>query len=205
MDLERVERELTKRTSIPYKWGRKQTNIWDKKTNFIYKTYSVKRLMEIMDTLNSQEKNYALNRWFNFWSAMAVEHIFCSHQIVKPNTNSYDRLIDFSINAIPFDHKTSIFPKGFGKSYTYAKNNKKELIEWLYENQSQENRKHLKNRLYIVLFDAKNYKHWELKAKISLLKIQIDNYIMNFNSKNLIHLTFNNETVVSDIIWIENA
>jgi len=33
MNLQRVERELKKRLSYPYKWGRKQSNDWDRQTN----------------------------------------------------------------------------------------------------------------------------------------------------------------------------
>ena len=55
----------------------------------------------------------------------------------------------------------------------YAKNNPAELIQWLYSNQSQEGRKHLKNRLFLVLVD-KNKEHWKLKAEISLLKKEKD-------------------------------
>jgi len=54
-----------------------------------------------------------------------------------------------------------VFPKAFGKDYAYAKENKKELIEWLYNNQSQQGRKHLENRLFICIFDTKNGEHWK--------------------------------------------
>jgi len=51
---------------------------------------------------------------------------------VIANKNAYDKLVDFTIDNIPFDHKTSIFPKGFYNSYEYARANEKELIEWLF-------------------------------------------------------------------------
>lgn len=98
-----------------------------------------------------------------------------------------------------------MFPTGFNKSFEYAKNNKKELIEWLYENQSQEGRKHLKNRLFIVIFDNKNNEHWKLKAEINLLKAAINNYVEHFSILNLTKINFGNEEILSDIIWIEKA
>ena len=203
MDVIRIENELKKRVSLPYKWGRKQNNDWDKKTNFIYTTFSFSTLLKNNEPLNQLLQEYALNRWYNFWSAMAVEFLFASHLKVKPNKNAFDKLVDFQIDAIYFDHKTTVFPVGFNQSFQYAKNNKKELIEWLYNNQSQEGRKHFKNRLFIVLFDKSNNEHWKMKAEIQLLKQEIDNYVKHFSIHNLTKLNYDNQAILSDIIWVE--
>lgn len=202
MDLERLEQELKNRLSYGYSWGKKQDNSWDAITNFIYTTYSVSKLLEKTQSLDSKIKDYAFNRWFNFWSAMGVEDIFCSHQNVVANKNKYDKLVDFKINNIPFDHKTSIFPKGFGKDISYTITNKRELIQWLYDNQSQEGRKHLKNRLFIVLNDS-NGEHWKMKAELKLIKIEIDKYIKDFNKNKLELFNFSDENIYSDIIFIK--
>ncbi len=202
MDLARVERELKKRLPYPYRWGRKQSNAWDSDTNFIYQTYSFESLLRKTEHLNQDLRDYALNRWYNFWSAMAAEDIFASHSNVVANKNSYDKLVDFTIDGIPFDHKTSIYPKGFNKLYEYAKENEKELIQWLYDNQSQQGRKHLKNRLFIIMYD-KNNQHWKMKAEIELLKKKIDEYILNFNPSQLQVFDFGDGEVLSSIIWVE--
>jgi len=203
MDLQRVENELKKRLVYPYKWGRKQSNSWDTDTNFIYKTYSLEALLKKTELFSQELRDYALNRWYNYWSAMAAEDVFGSHKGVQPNKNIYDKLVDFKINEIPFDHKTSIFPKDFNNSFEFAQQNKKELITWLYENQSQEGRKHLKNRLFIVLYDHNTQQHWKMKAEIMLLKSGIDNYIECFSKENLVELDFGSGIVLSDIIWIK--
>ena len=203
MDLSRVETELKKRLAYPYKWGRKQSDDWDAKTSFIYTTYSFEKLLEKIASFDEEVRNYALNRWYNFWSAEAVENLFSLHEKVTPNINKFDKLIDFTINTTCFDHKTTVFPIGFNQTVAYAKNNPAELIQWLYLNQSQESRKHLKNRLFIVLVE-KNKEHWKLKAEIKLLKTEIDNYVENFNSENLFHLHLENNTILSDLIWVEN-
>lgn len=201
MDLERLEKELKNRLLYGYSWGKKQDDSWDTITNFIYTTYSVSKLLEKTQSLDLKIKDYAFNRWFNFWSAMGAEHIFCSHHNVIANRNKYDKLVDFQINEIPFDHKTSIFPKGFGKDINYALQNKRELIQWLYDNQSQERRKHLKNRIFIVLYDS-NSEHWKMKAELTLLKNEIVKYVNNFNIDSLESFVFDKEIVFSDIIWI---
>ncbi len=203
MDLLRVETELKKRLIYPYKWGRKQSDDWDAKTSFIYTTYSFEKVLEKTVSLDEKVRDYALNRWYNFWSAEAVENLFSLHEKVTPNINKFDKLIDFTINTTCFDHKTTVFPIGFNQTVAYAKNNPVELIQWLYLNQSQESRKHLKNRLFIVLVD-KNKEHWKLKAEIKLLKTEIDTYVENFNSENLFQLNLENNTILSDLIWVEN-
>ncbi len=203
MDLVRVENELKKRLLYPYKWGRKQSDDWDAKTSFIYSTYTFKKLLEKTVDFDEKVRDYALNRWYNFWSAEAVENLFSLHEKVMPNKNKFDKLIDFTINTTSFDHKTTVFPNGFNHTVTYAKNNPDELIQWLYLNQSQEGRKHLKNRLFIVLVE-KNKEHWKLKSEIKLLKTEIDSYVENFNSDNLFKLNIENNAILSDLIWVEN-
>ena len=209
INLKTLEIELQKRLPYPYTWGRKQNNKWDTYTNFIYKTSSWDALLPQMaksvekHALNKRELfNYTINRWYNFWSATAVEQIFTSLPEVIPAKNQKDKIVDFFIQDIPFDHKTTVFPKHFRKSISYAKTHKKELIEWLYNNQSKEQRHHLKNRLFIVVYDE-NGDHWKLKAKLSVLKTEIEKYVSNFNSNNLHSLTFADQSrALSDIIWV---
>ncbi|NQV76923.1 MAG: hypothetical protein HQ490_01030 [Lutibacter sp.] len=208
MDSIAIEKELKKRLKFEYSWGGKQVDVLDKKTNFIYKISSFNSLLSEIETKfkdNSRYndlKNYALNRWFNFWSAKAVENIFSEHENVNPHLDSYNKFTDFFINEIPFDHKTTVFPKGFEKSVPYAIAHKNEIIEWLYKNQSQEQRKHFKNRLFIVLVNYENEsEHWKLKAEISWLKKIISTYLLKFESSKLHSFYFENEVVKADIIW----
>jgi len=202
MDLPRVERELKKRWAYPYHWGRKQSNSWDQMTNFIYTTYSMNSLLRKTEHFDPPLRHYAFNRWYNFWSAMAVEDIFASHPTVKANRNSYDKVIDFTIEGIPFDHKTTVFPKGFGHSFEYARAHERELITWLYTHQSQEGRKHLKNRLFIVLYDGETMQHWKMKAEIMRLRSVIDSYVQGFSQKHLKRFDFGEGEIVSDMIWV---
>ena len=105
MDLNLIEIELKKRLEFPYKWGMRQNNFYNGKTNFIYKIRNFNELLEYIEDnfkkTDDFEKifNYALNRWFNFWSAIAIENIFCSLPNVTPARNK-DRLVDFYIQGI---------------------------------------------------------------------------------------------------------
>lgn len=202
MDLNCIEQELKKRLVFPYKWGRKQQDTWDMQTNFIYNTPTFEELLSKVSSFPQDLKDYAMNRWYNFWSAVAVESIFCNNEMVSPNPERKDKLFDFKIGEIPFDHKTSVFPKGFNKSLKYAKENKTELVRWLYTYQSQEGRKHHKNRLFIVLFSQDGL-HWKLKSDLSFIEEKINEYLSQFNPDNLIEVEFPEGKVLSDIIFIE--
>ena len=206
-ELINIEKELKKRLAYPYKWGRKQNDEFDKLTNFVYKISSFDEVLKETESRFRKDKehqniaNYSLNRWYNFWSAQAVEKIFCSLPNVKPALDEKDRLVDFTIDDVTFDHKTSIFPKNFPYPIDEAIKKTDELILWLYKHQSQQQRKHLKNRLFIVLYSSDG-EHWKLKAEISWLKERIEKYMEGFNPHYLLkfQLEKNHETI-SDIIW----
>ena len=207
IDLKTIESELKKRLSYPYKWGRKQNDYFDKLTNFVYHISNFDEVINEIETKFKNDKehqnisNYALNRWYNFWSAQAVEKIFCSLPNVKPALDEKDRLVDFTINGVKFDHKTSIFPKGFPYDINEAIKKTDELIKWLYKNQSQQQRKHLKNRLFIVLYSSTG-EHWKLKSEILWLKERIEKYMIGFNPDFLLKFNFEKDSqTISDVIW----
>jgi hypothetical protein len=177
MDYSLLEIELKKRLKFDYFWGRKQFDRFDNASNFIYEISDFAELIKEVDSNFKEDsnylelKNYTLNRWFNFWSSKAIENIFCEDNKVNSHPNSKDKFIDFFIENIPFDLKTTVFPKGFKKSIPYAIEHKRELIEWLYANQSKQKRQHHKNRLFIVLIQSDNdQEHWKLKAEILWLR-----------------------------------
>jgi hypothetical protein len=206
-ELLNIEKELKKRLAYPYKWGRKQNDVFDKLTNFVYKISSFDEVLKETESRFRKDKehqniaNYALNRWYNFWSAQAVEKIFCSLPNVKPALDEKDRLVDFTIDGVTFDHKTSIYPQNFPYTIQEAIKKTDELILWLYKHQSQQQRKHLKNRLFIVLFSSDS-DHWKLKAEISWLKERIEQYMEGFNPHYLLKFQLEkNQETISDIIW----
>lgn len=207
--LDAIEKELKNRWKYQYVWRRKQNNIWDSYTNYIYTTLSWEALIpKIAATAATHQLNkhdifyYAINRWYNFWSAQAVEHIFTQSPQVRAVQNKRDKNKDFYFQSVPFDHKTSVFPKGFEASFLYAQQHKRELIHWLYEHQSSQQRHHLKNRLFVIAYHSKG-EHWKLKAQIGLLHKTIEKYMQDFTLEQLERFTFVPQTeTLSDIIWV---
>lgn len=208
LDLEKIETELKKRLAFDYQWGQRQNDDWDQLTNFIYDFWqweavveAMKATVEACDLPKRDLFNYAANRWFNFWSAMAVEQIFARSEHVIPSLNRKNRLVDFSLYGVEFDHKTSVFPKGMGETFYYCQKHEGELLNWLYKNQSQEGRKHMGNRLFIVVYAADG-EHWKLKAEISWLQSVIEDYLKYFKVENLREMQVENGTsVATDILW----
>ncbi|HQE91598.1 MAG TPA: hypothetical protein PLH19_03720 [Anaerolineae bacterium] len=205
--LQARERELKKRWAYPYRWGRVQNDLFDAQTRFVYDIPLFEPLLAELErrfgAAPEREAffDYALNRWYNFWSARAVEDIFAALDGVTPAENQRDRLVDFTLNGVRFDHKTSVFPRGFGHDLTYAVNHPTALIEWLYRAQSQEQRQHYANRLFIVLYAAGGA-HWKLKAELMWLSGIVRDYVATFDAARLQRFTFTPEQeTLSDIIW----
>lgn len=207
MDLKYVEEQLKKNWPYGYRWHRKQDDIHDRLTDFVFGVASYDGLVEQINQRLRKHKEYrrltgyAHNRWYNYWSAMAVEEVFKASDRVDPAFNRYDRLKDFSIDGIKFDHKTTKFPRGFGRRLDYAVDNPRTLIKWLYGHQSRQRRWHEGNRLFIVLY-ADDGKHWKLKAEIGWLQELIESYLQDFCPERLFRFEFVKDSVtLSDIIW----
>ena len=198
--------ELRKRLAYPYQWGGMQTDALDRQTRFIYDLSSGDSVLAMIDDLFGLRPNYtdllnyALNRWYNFWSSQVVESIFCELPGVVP-APKYDRRVDFSINGIPFDHKTTVFPKGYPGDLDSALQAPHSLVHWLYTNQSQQQRCHWHNRLFLVLH-AEDGEHWRLKADTGLLATAIEEYMEDFSTADLIPCEMGSSKAMAGLIWV---
>jgi len=212
LNLITLENELKKRLIYPYYWGRFQNDTWDKLTSYIYKILYFNDLITQIKVHYNQLQpntsfveyfNYAINRWYNFWSAKGIEQMFTAMPNVKLETNHFNKEIDFYIHGISFDHKTTVLPKTYNKTIDEAIKNPKDLTKWLYKNQSHQGREHFKNRLFIVLYQ-KDAQHWQLKAELNLIKNHIEKYVKNFKADNLICHSFKAEktSTFTDVIFI---
>jgi len=208
-DLEAIETELKKRLPYKNKWFRKQNDHWDDETKFIYKINTWDELIaQIAATwkANDFEKEpyfyYAINRWYNFWSAQAIEQIITDMPGLAANPNPVQDHYDFKWLGEPFDHKTSVFPKGFGYDYAFAKAHPVQLITWFYNEQSKGQRYHLNNRLFVVVYD-KNGDHYKLKSEIKLLREAIETHMKDRTPGQTytVNLETGKETK-ADIIWV---
>jgi hypothetical protein len=205
--LHQIETELKKRWLYPYHWHKKQDNQADKLTNFMFDfLYFEDFLTEIDNQLAyrydyAKLKDYAMNRWYNYWSAIAIERILVSFQGIEAHPNEKHKTIDFYLEGIPFDHKSTVFPQQYPESLSFAQENPTHLMHWLYNAQSEEQRWHLANRLFLVFHDSQGY-HWKLKAEISFIKEALTQYIQNFRFSQLKQIAILDTLIWTDIIWI---
>lgn len=206
LDIPTLEYELRQRWRYPYHWPGKQTDEQDQATRFIYEVTTFDGLIQEIrqrfshhpeqDTLT----HYALNRWYNYWSAMGIEAIFCAHQRVTAARNPRDRRVDFFIDTLPFDLKTTVFPRGYPASLRDAIAAPWHLIDWLYEHQSRGQRCHYANRLFLVLHAA-NGQHWKRKAHLNDIQHTVRDYLAVADFAALPPLRVNGHTVTADIVW----
>lgn len=198
-----LQAQLQKRWSIPYYWGKKQNNDDDACTNFIYHTPFFERVSQKISLLSSPLQNYAWNRWYNFWSAQSIENSFCTHSSFQRERDKTHRTTDFFWNGVPFDHKTSVFPKRFPHSFMFAKQNPHILVEWLYKNQSTQNRLHYENRFFVVLYSHSHPDHWKLKAELLNLHHTITHFLETFTLEQGVSFVHRGERKHAGVLFFE--
>ncbi len=183
--LDIIESELEHRLSFSSEWDKKQNHLWDDYGNFIYGTIKWENVISKISTsaikykMNKEEFfNYTINRWYDYWSDIAIELILSNLKNIFSTDNDRNKLFDF---------KMIVFPEGFGKSLQYTRENSKELIYWLANSSSPQPKNNLKNLIYIVLY-ADDGEHWKLKAQISWLRDIISAYVATFDGSRLFRL-----------------
>lgn len=183
-----------------------QNNYQDCRTNFIYRVSTLDECLERI-RLTGVDKDYALHRWYNYMISIKCEHIFCEFGAVHDD-DIYNHDVDIYINGIPFDVKVTIYPaKLSDRPYNLrTRQGKNKMIEWYYANQSQQARKQLLNRLYIVCDGANAYECLKMKSDFTLLRQKIKAFMESAltNGVNSITITDNGRTykLQSEIIYI---
>ena len=178
-------------------WQRQNDEL-DRLTKFVYEIDNLDFILTICKAKNI-DRNYALHRWYNFNCARVHEYLFCKNGAVKEE-NGQHKTIDFYINKVAFDLKTSVYPKKFKANLDLSRReNKNELIRWLYENQSNEGRQHFDNRLFLICEDLKS------KSNFDLIEEKIKAFLDYSNKNGFNRIEINNKLIFSDIIWIKST
>lgn len=183
-----------------------QNNFDDDRTRFIY---TVKTVDEIISRCHGDEAlfQYALHRWYNYKTSKHCEDLFCLEGATRVE-NSKDKEADIYIREIPFDVKLTVYSKKFP---TYpTKLNTRELknamCQWLYEHQSQEQRKHMKNRIFIVCHGKDQLDSFRLKMDFDQIHEKIKQYLSYFEENGFNQITvldsYQEFSVLTDVIYI---
>jgi len=174
-------------------WGRVQDDAWDGLSRFIYKVRTAQGAREQAERIAAEHGldrtafvHYALRRWYCFWGARLAELLFLEHRGVRPGPPRHHE-IDFTIDDVPFDLKTTEVPRTFLGSVEQVAANPSLLASWLYDNQSREGRYHTANRLFLVLCDPdRPDEAWRLRGDVGALRRAIGRFMGRRNYVELV-------------------
>lgn len=200
------ENELKKALSYISSNWKMQNNYNDYKSNFIYTANTVEECRQLAK-LNNVDEDYVLHRWYNFKTSITCENIFLEFGAIKEK-DLKNKLVDLYINDVPFDIKLTVYPNAL-KHHPYnlrTREGKNQMIQWFYTHQSQQQRKHLANRLFIVCDGKTQFESLSLKSDFEQLRKKIKLY-MDITSKEgfnklVIIDDGKNYSVYSDIIYL---
>ena len=187
-----LEEDLKKTMEIISASWNMQNNSYDKASNFIYQMKSLNECLREIERRNVN-REYALHRWYNYMTSIQCEYIFCEYGAVH-DTNKYNHDVDIYIDDIPFDVKLTVYPaKLSSRPYDLTtREGKNEMIRWYYANQSQQNKKQMLNRLYVVCDARSPYENMVMKSNFDLMRRRIADFMQNVKSNGL------NEIVITD-------
>lgn len=201
-----IELEIKKALQYIRPEWKMQNNYNDYKSNFIYRVKTVDECIREAEN-NNIELQYVLHRWYNFVTSIHCEELFIECGAEKEE-DLKNKEIDIYIDGVPFDVKLTVYPKAlYNHPYNLkTREGKNKMIEWMYEHQSQQGRKHLKNRLFIVCDGKEQYNSLCLKSDFEQIKTKIQNFMQNikingFNEMIIIDGGIKYK-VISDIICI---
>lgn len=183
-----------------------QSNYMDKRTNFIYRCKTLASCLENI-SLTGVDKHYALHRWYNYMTSIACEYLFCDYGAIH-DKDVYNHDVDIYINGVPFDVKVTVYPaKLSNRPYNLkTREGKNQMIRWYYANQSQQARKQMLNRLYVVCDGKDSYECLVMKSDFTILREKIKAFMdySLLNGVNTIQISDNGITynLQSDIVYI---
>ena len=145
-----LEKDLKKCLSLISADWKMQNNYMDRRSNFIYRCNTLEECLRQIQ-ITGVDKEYALHRWYNYMTSIACEYLFCEFGAVHEE-DVYNHDVDIYINGVPFDVKLTVYPaKLSNRPYNLkTRQGKNQMIQWYYANQSQQARKQLLNRIYVV-------------------------------------------------------
>lgn len=154
----------------------KQNDRADGETNFIYFTNKLSTLLELCEQ-NSCNSNYVIHRWYNWICSRLVEQIFCDLGCTHEENEKSHEVDIYLPNGIPIDIKLTVLPKQFLYGDIYSRQGRNRLIEWFYNNQSNEKRHHNGNKIYIVCKAQTPIEANMLKCDFDLIRQKVRPFI----------------------------
>jgi hypothetical protein len=182
-EIARIARQLA-RVAQTTPWGRVQNDAWDGCCGFIFRLRTADRARERATKVAHEQHferdefvQYVLRRWYCFWGARLAELLFLGYPNVQPGPPK-DHEVDFTIDGVPFDLKTSEVPRAYADRLGDLLADPAGAAGWFYAHQSRQRRFHVANRLFLVLCDAGNPDEaWRLRADVAALRASIGTFM----------------------------
>jgi len=156
--------------------------------------------------------SYICHRWYNFHTSNETEKIFIRYGCIK-GKNYRHKEIDLYFKNIPYDVKLTVYPSKFQEKINFEnREDRNLLIRWYYENQSQEGRKHLSNRLFVVCMSKNDnmdqLENLKLKCRFDLIDNSVRNFVNYYSDKELNQVQVKDKNkifvVYSDLILVSD-
>lgn len=153
---ERTRDDLRRALSMMGGTWAMQDDAQDRLTRFVYRVDTLDELLGEC-ARSGADANYALHRWYNFVTSRAAEAAFCAWG-ARPEPNARNHDIDIWVpdprgGEVPYDVKLTVYPRRLsGRPHDISTRRGKDvMMRWLYANQSQQGRKELTNRIYVMV------------------------------------------------------
>jgi hypothetical protein len=206
MTTDNAEIQLKKRLDPKFSWGKRRVAIWDDLTHFVlqYELFDevIESLaMEFATHSKFEEiRNYALNRWYNFYAQKTIESIFFKHPMVRKVTRDQSEDIDIYVQGNNFRTEIVELPESYKPEFEQSLEGRKKLIKGLYNGNIISSNNQNLNHLFVVV-SGRSGESWKLKSDVIWLKELIYNYLNKFDALKLIEFEFRGSVVKSDVIF----
>jgi len=137
---------------VPTRWEVRQRDALDRATSFIYSASSLSDVLRHCrsSSLDDQTASYAQHRWKNFvrhdaWLDLIFERFPECRPFEDPKHRTKDLYVPVNGSDVIFDLKVTRWPSRLDRGTSLN-----DVARWMYSNQSQEQRFHLDNRLFVV-------------------------------------------------------
>jgi len=101
-----------------FDWGGLRQNMLERTIvdNYVKKITDYDTLSDkIENELHNSMRGYVLCSWYNHWTSIIIEDVFRDHPALLPAVGRVKK-IDFFLNDVPFDLKTTYLPEGYIKA-----------------------------------------------------------------------------------------
>lgn len=140
-------------------------------------------------------------------TSIYTEYLFCEYDAIHDeDLTNHD--IDIYIDGIPYDVKLTVYPVELN-NHPYnlkTRQDKNAMISWYYKHQSQQTRKQMLNRIYIVCDAHSQRGKLKMKSDFDLIRTKVQTFMQHVEQNDMNKIEIPDEgkkyRLKSDIVYI---